>query len=59
MVVCVLAGGGRDTSQIAVLESIAIAFKRKDLGMMHESVNHCGGDHVVSKDFSPASEDFV
>ena len=41
--------GGGDPAQIAaVAEPVAVAFERDDLGVVHEPVDHRGGDDVVA-----------
>jgi len=51
-----LVGGGRggDAAEVAVFESVAVAFEGDDFGVVDEPVDHCGGDHVVAEDFTPA-----
>jgi len=52
-------GGGGDAAEVAVFESVAVAFQRDDFGVVDEAVDHGGGDDVVGEDFAPAAEWFV
>ena len=56
---CVVGRGGGDAPEVSVLESVAVAFEGDDLGVVHEAVDHGGGDHVVAEDLSPSAEDLV
>ena len=40
-------------------EPVGVAFQGDHLGVVDESVDHGGGDHVVAEDFAPAAEGFV
>jgi hypothetical protein len=48
-----------DASQVAVFESVGVAFEGDDFGVVDEPVDHGGGDDVVAEHFAPASEGFV
>ena len=50
------AGAGSD---VAVLESVAVALEGEDLGVVDESVDHSGGGHVIAEDLAPGAEGFV
>ena len=46
--------GGGDAAQVAAAaEPVAVAFEGDDLGVVHEPVDHRGGDYVVAEDFTP------
>src|SRR5260370_29409324 len=51
-----LLGGYRDAAQVSVFEPVGIAFEGDDLGVMHEPVDHRGGDDVVAEHLSPPAE---
>jgi hypothetical protein len=57
------AGDGCDAAEVAVFESVAVAFEGDDFGVVDESVDHGGGgddgDDVVAEDFAPPAERFV
>ena len=48
-----------DASQVAIFESVGVAFEGDDFGVVDEPVDHGGGDDVVAEHFAPASEGFV
>ena len=45
--------------EVAVFESVAVAFEGDDFGVVDEPVDHGGGDGGVTEDFAPAAEGFV
>jgi hypothetical protein len=45
--------GGRWGAEVLVLEPVRVAFEGEDLGMVHEPVDHRGGDDVVTEDLAP------
>jgi hypothetical protein len=51
--------GGWDAAEVFVFESVAVAFEGDDFGVVHESVDHGGGDDVVAEHIAPPAEDLV
>jgi hypothetical protein len=47
-------GGCGDAAEVAVFEPVAVTFERDNFGVMHEPVDHGGGD-VVTEHFTPAN----
>ena len=47
-------GGRWDAAQIAVFEPVAVSLQGDDVGVVHEAVDHGGGDGVVAEDLAPA-----
>jgi hypothetical protein len=45
--------------EVAVFESVAVALQADDVGVVHEPVDHGGGDDGVAEHFTPASERLV
>ena len=45
--------------EVAVFESVAVAFEADDVGVVDEPVDHRGGDDGISEHFAPATERFV
>jgi hypothetical protein len=43
-----------DAAQVAVPQSVAVSIEADDLGVVHEAVDHRGGDDVVAEDLAPA-----
>lgn len=41
-------------AEVAVLESVAVSFQADDLGVVHDAVDHRGGDGLVAEDLAPA-----
>ena len=50
---------GWDAAEVAVFESVAVAFEGDDFGVVDEPVDHGGGDDVVAEHFAPAAEGLV
>jgi hypothetical protein len=50
---------GGHPPEVAVFESVAVAFQRDDFGVVDEPVDHGGGDGVVTEGLPPAAEWFV
>ena len=48
-----------DAAEVAVFESVAVAFEGDDFGVVDEAVDHGGGDDVVAEDLAPAAEGLV
>src|SRR5690348_11554520 len=46
-------------SEVAVFESVAVAFEAEDLGVVDEPVDHRGGGHVIAEDLAPGGERLV
>jgi hypothetical protein len=55
----VVAGGGWDTSEVAVAQPVGVALEGDDFGMVDEPVDHRGGYDVVAEDLAPAAEGLV
>jgi hypothetical protein len=47
-------GRGGDPAEVVVFESVGVAFEGDDVDVVDESVDHRGGDGVVSEDFAPS-----
>jgi hypothetical protein len=45
--------GSRDTTQIAVAESVTVAFEGDDLGVVDQAIDCRAGDDVVAEDLTP------
>ena len=52
----VLGSGGRQGGDSAVFESVAGAFKRDDVGVVNDAVDHGRGHDLVAEDIAPAGE---
>ena len=50
---------GGHPPEVAVFESVAVAFQRDDFGVVDEAVDHGGGDGVVAEGLTPSAERFV
>ena len=48
-----------DPAEVSVFESVGVAFEGDDVGVVHEPVDHGGGDHVVTEHLAPATEGLV
>ena len=48
-----------DPSKVAALEPIAVAFKIDDLSVMDQTIDHRGGDGVITEHFTPPGERLV
>ena len=46
-------------AQVAVAQPVAVAPEADDLGVVHQSVDHGRGDHVVAEDLASAPERLV
>ena len=46
-------------AEVAVLESVGVAFEGDDVGVVDEAVDHRGGDGVVAEDLTPAAKGLV
>ena len=55
----VVGRGGGDAAEVSVFESVAVAFEGDDLGVVHKSVDHRGGDDVIAEHLAPAAEGLV
>ena len=51
--------GGGDAAEVSIFESVAVAFKGDDFGVVAQSVDHGGGDDVVAEHLTPAAEGLV
>jgi hypothetical protein len=51
--------GGGDAAEVSVFESVAVAFEGDDFGVVHQPVDHCGGDDVVAEYLTPPAERLV
>jgi hypothetical protein len=47
---------GATLAEVAAFEAIAVAFKREDLGVVDEPVDHGGSGDVVAQDLTPRAE---
>ncbi len=52
-------GFGVYPAEVAVFQSVGVAFEGDDFGVVDEAVDHGGGDDIVAEDFTPASERLV
>ncbi len=59
MVVSVSLVGGWGAAKVAVAEPVGVAFEGDDVGVVHDPVDHGGGDDVVAEDLAPAAERLV
>ncbi len=50
---------GGDPPEVAVFESVAVAFEGDDFGVVDEAVDHGVGDDGLAADLTPAPEGFV
>ena len=51
--------GCRDAAEVAVFEPVAVALEGDDFGVVHEAVDHGGGDDVIAEHLTPAAEGFI
>ena len=52
----VVLGGRGDAAEVAALEPGAVPGEGDALGVVHEPVDHSGGDHIVTEHLAPAAE---
>src|SRR3954447_635266 len=50
---------GGDAAEVAVFEPVAVAFEIENFGVLHEPVDHGGGDDLVAEHLAPAAEGLV
>jgi hypothetical protein len=52
-------GGRGDAAEVSVFEPVGVAFEGDDFGVVHEAVDHGGGDDVVTEHLAPPAEGLV
>jgi hypothetical protein len=47
------------SAEVSVFEPVGVPAEGDDLGVVDKPVDHGGGDHVVTEDFTPTAERLV